>query len=358
MGVRKNHHFVPQFYFRRFSSDGRSICVLRRDTGILVAQAPIKSQSSKKWFYGDDKFESALAEIEGYCHHALEELAQCDDPKTLSLERYALVLVWINLQRARTQAAREDTQAMIDKYTKVITEIAVNTDPKIAAIAAKLPNPLSDHVKADPVAFQQTTIKIAIEQTGALLDLVPVLLLNSTNRPFVFGDAPVALHNSYFGRVKHRGVLGLANAGFLAFLPLSPTLTFALIDGESYQIKRLFSNKIKIKDLSDIAALNKLQLHTASECLYFHSSEYNNYVKSLWDAEHSNLAPHVGKVVEGQLVLDEKGDGKQVLHNFSPQVPFGLQLSFLKHEVFGDDDQRPNFRRSYQNGYFDRHYRK
>ena len=54
MSALRNHHFVPQFYFRRFSTDGKSICLLTRATGKTVRQATIKGQASKIGYYGDE----------------------------------------------------------------------------------------------------------------------------------------------------------------------------------------------------------------------------------------------------------------------------------------------------------------
>jgi len=46
MSKRKNHHFVPQFYFRRFSVDERSICALARSSGKTIPTASIKAQAT------------------------------------------------------------------------------------------------------------------------------------------------------------------------------------------------------------------------------------------------------------------------------------------------------------------------
>jgi hypothetical protein len=59
MSALRNHHYVPQFYFRRFSGDQKSICLLTRSTGKTVPRAPIKGQASKIGYYGDEEVESA-----------------------------------------------------------------------------------------------------------------------------------------------------------------------------------------------------------------------------------------------------------------------------------------------------------
>ena len=86
MAERKNHHYVPKFYFRRFSKDEKSICLLRREGGQAVPSAAIKHQASKNKFYERDDVEKALGEVEGQASEALKQLAAVQSPMELSEE--------------------------------------------------------------------------------------------------------------------------------------------------------------------------------------------------------------------------------------------------------------------------------
>jgi len=78
-----------------------------------------------------------------------------------------------------------------------------------------------DSVRANPAQAQLVEMNAALESAGRLADLMPVMLINRTVRPFIFGDAPVALYNGYYRDVRHRGVLGFDTPGLMVFLPLS-----------------------------------------------------------------------------------------------------------------------------------------
>lgn len=75
MAEKTNQHFVPQFYFRFFSNDGKSICMLNRKNGNAVNTAQIEGQASKKYFYGENlETENFLAETEGFFSSVLKKL--------------------------------------------------------------------------------------------------------------------------------------------------------------------------------------------------------------------------------------------------------------------------------------------
>lgn len=64
MADKENQHFVPQYYFRFFSKDQKSVSLLRIINGTVVETAPIKGQASKSYFYGGAAVERQITEIE------------------------------------------------------------------------------------------------------------------------------------------------------------------------------------------------------------------------------------------------------------------------------------------------------
>ena len=340
MGSRKNHHFVPQFYFRRFSLDQRSICVLRRDTGEVVRQASIKSQACKSRFYGEDSMEEALGSIEGLCSSALRQLVEVKNPMLLSQEDRNYVLTWLALQRSRTMAAREIGQPMRDALLPAYIQMTVGEmDNYSDSDKLKLQDAIDSEFS--PVRNQLTEMGIATECAPSLGDLCPLLLFNSTNRPFIFGDAPVVFYNGFCRDVVRRGVLGFDTPGLLVIFPLTPHALLLLVDAEIYKIKRARLNQIKIQELRDVAALNKLQLHSASSCVYFNEFRFQAYVSELWRSEKHNLRAPLGHVNEGPGFCSGTGESVgEIIHAFQPQLPYKLSLSFLEHEVMSDREYR------------------
>ncbi len=343
MAERKNHHYVPKFYFRRFSQDEKSICLLRREGGEVMSSAAIKHQASKNKFYERDDIEKALGDVEGQANKALKQLAAVQSPMELSEEAVYMVLVWVALQNARTVQARVRAQPMNDRLTQLLLEVEINKQDDLSQeekvrMIADLPS-----IGGDQVNLQLMEMQIAMESgPPALRDLSPLLLENKTNRPVIFGDAPCVFYNAHlFFFMKLRGVLGYESPGLMVILPLSPKLLLILLDDGAYEVKRARANRVDVRDLQDVAALNTLQLHAAAECVYFHEMAFAPYVKALWSAASRSLAKQLGQVNDAPGFNSSTGEAMgDILHSFVPQLPYRLTLSFLKHAILGDGDSR------------------
>jgi hypothetical protein len=347
MSNRKNHHFVPQFYFRRFSSDERSICALTKTAGALIEKASIKSQASRDNFYGSAEIESALGDIEGACSATLRNLETLNNPMRLDAADFSNLLLHLSLQRTRTLSARENMQPIQDNLIRTFAEAALRDSKDLdeetrAELLENLP-----HLGADPVGFQRDLMRIAVETTGALGDLLPIMLINRTSRPFIFSDAPVIYYNALCKNVRNRGVLGVNVPGLLVFLPLSASKCLMLADAANYKVLRVRDGSVPLRELRDVAALNKLQIHAASNCVYFGEFKYAKYVQALWQEEKHRIRPHLGVVREIPTYdPNTRAHTGKVLHGFEPQLPFPLSLSFLVHEVLDDSMYCATYRRT------------
>lgn len=339
MSNRKNHHFVPQFYFRRFSADGRSVCVLPRISGKPIRTASIKAQASKDRFYGSDEIETLLGRIEEKSSHALRALAEQHNPLEIPIEHVSTLFVWLALQRSRTDSARQRNQPMSDMLLRLFLSTEIGNDESLTADEREQRLTDVESLSMDPVQAQLTEMQVSIESSRILKDLKPLLLENRTNRPFIFGDSPVILHNAHYEKVKSRGVLGYGTPGLLLSYPLGPHLSLLLLDDACYRVKRERGGRILLRELRDVMALNKLQLHAASSCVYFHDFKYAPYVESLWRDERAAFAPHAALVHEAPGYDADTGHPiGNIVHSYQPLLPYKLRLSFLEHDVFGDAD--------------------
>jgi hypothetical protein len=341
MANKKNQHYVPKFYFRFFCGAEDEICVLNRRNGAVYEHAPIRSQASGNNFYGNVEVENAIGQLEGIFSTALQKLRDMNDFHALGEEQYLALLQGIAFQRSRTQSARSKSKAGQDRITQLEAEIRVNTSTSITeAERTQLRQLLSSYrVEGNPQHYQALEMRISLESAHYLADLVPALLINKTNRPFIFGDAPAVFYNSYCREVTHTGVLGLKVAGLQVFLPLGPDKLLAFFDPSVYRLRRLRGYNLSVTNLSDVATLNKLQIHNASSAAYFANFRYAQYVQELWRQERNRLSEHVGKVVEAP-VSDEHGTptGNDILHAFEPQLQMKLCLSFVEHDVVKESE--------------------
>lgn len=345
MAERRNHHYVPQFFFRRFSQDGKRICCVLRKGGKYIPDASIKGQACKAWFYGNAEIEDALSKIEGGCSHALRALSACSNPALLPPDDVELLLIHIMLQRSRTQSARDMGRAHQNKLLQLHLEMQLARDSCISeAERAELQELLPD-IEMDPVKAQGFEMIIALENTNAIRDLMPIILRNKTVRPFIFGDAPVVFYNPYCRDVVLRGVLGFRAQGLLVIMPLDSWNCLILVDAEVYKIRGGRNNQISVRSLSDVASLNKLQICAATNGIYFEEPKYSNYVISLLEQERNNLTKHEGRVVTAPG-FDATANAYigDIVHSFQPQLSYRPLFTFLQHPVLSDNDSRRLYR--------------
>lgn len=340
MADRANQHYVPKFYFRYFSENGKSISLLRRDTGAIVANAPIRGQASKRYFYGNVEIEGALSKMESHFSRALGRLKTGGFFEELATEDFVLTIQSIMLQKSRTMSARKKSKEMQDRLLQPHMECAVNNDESLPEETKVEFRKIAQILEANPVQYQGVEMSIAVECAEGLLDLLPIVLRNKTNRPFIFGDSPVVFLNPHMKNVNLRGVLGAQIPGLIVLYPLDEHHCIMLIDEARYHIKRLHGAVLAGRALADVASINKLQIHNASNAVYFGELRYSQYIAELWRQEKSRLRDHRGNVVEAPGI-DQYGEPMgDILHAFEPQLPFIPRFSFLEYQELPEEEYR------------------
>ncbi|HHT9113890.1 MAG: DUF4238 domain-containing protein [Planctomycetes bacterium] len=347
MADKSNQHYVPKFYFRFFSLDGKRICVLNRKNGLTIEHAPIKGQASKNYYYGDLTVEDRLQVIDGLFSSVLHNLKNAGTFEGYDPKSYVLLLQNLMLQKSRTLSARNKSKPMQDRLLQLYLEVQINNDEKLTEEQKDRFLGMIGNVAANPKQYQNMEMAVSVDVAEYLMDLVPVMLINKTNRPFIFSDAPVVFCNLLLQKITLRGVLGAQTPGLLIFYPLSPKHLILLFDANSYRIKGVRNSVLSVRDLKDVAALNKLQIHNASNAVYFSEYQYSRYVSELWRQEKTKLREHRGTVVEAPG-FDHDGEPLgDIVHSFEPQLPFFPDFIFLYHEIVQEKDYRFSRREEY-----------
>jgi Protein of unknown function (DUF4238) len=331
MADSANQHYVPQFYFRGFSSDNRSVCVLNRGNGHTIPTASIKGQASKKYFYGNADVEKRLQQVDGAFSRVVRRFRECAGFDEFSGDDYYILLQNIMLQKSRTMSARSRSKAMQDRLLQLHLEMRVHADESLDDETRHAFLNCAGEAEADPRQYQALEMSLALECVDSLLDLLPVMLENRTNRPFIFGDAPVVFSNPHLRQIRLRGVLGAQTPGLMIFYPLSPDRQLMFLDEEVYRLKRQTSNFLLMHDLLDVSTLNRLQIQNASSTVYFHDYKFARYVASLWEQERARLANNQGAVFEAPG-FDQHGESMgDIFHSFERQLPLVPKLSFTQY---------------------------
>src|SRR6185312_6814110 len=252
MAEKKNQHFVPKFLLRKFSDDGKSLALVLLSAGKIVRGASLTNQCAKDYFYGrDSAVEDAVAAWEGEIAATVRNL----DPhvlQNLPFDKLYQLRQYAHYQHRRTEGAAEMINSMVDNLGKAILKESPN---------GSLPNP--HDVRLGLKEPQHLSLYNAATSTPFLLDLAMKFLVRSEPPGFVTSDDPVVLSNQWAEHhpkfTNYRGVTGLALKGLQMFLPLSPQVTLAVFDQQTYRCGNSAS-LVRHVSADDANRLNKLQV--------------------------------------------------------------------------------------------------
>ncbi|WP_312446960.1 DUF4238 domain-containing protein [Stutzerimonas nitrititolerans] len=331
MADKENQHFVPQYYFRFFSNDQKSISLLNKRTGKIVKTASIKGQASKSFFYGDADVENKVTEIESSFIADLRKTKREKSFECLSEEEVLSVIRAVLFQRSRTLAQRIDGKRQQDYLARLMAEVAINNNPQLSSSDRVDLLSMLDYVEADPIPFQGLGMALAIIQAEYLMDLKRLVIKNRTRYPFIFSDAPAVLINPMQQKVRSRGVLGMLTPGIIALLPLGPRLAIMFYDGNSYKVKGETKGVLNLRALADVDELNKLQMQSSAVSVYFNDYAFADYVLKLWSAVKKYLDDAPKGVIEESTLLDGE-EQREFFHMYDRQLPVMPKFSFLSYE--------------------------
>lgn len=305
MPKKKMQHYVPKFYFKLFSIDGNTINLFDKNQKKFRSKIPYKTLCRESYFYGrDTEIEKSFEGIEMLQVETIKKLINEKDISSLDENKYFHLLLFLLFQYSRTKIEKEKAKNFTDKYIKEIIKRKIKYDKK-----------LLDKIKI--VSRRDHILKIYYYITAAPLisDLKPVLLLNESKENFIFSDAPVIFHNTYFDYLEG-GTRGMQCRGLQIFCPLNSKLMIMLFDEDIYNIKN--QDHVVITSPKDAKGINSLQLFYSDRYIYFSDEEQ---LKSIGDL-YVKLSPHVTDYAKKELIC---GNGAL----YEPNIKFNLNLSFV-----------------------------
>jgi hypothetical protein len=332
-----HHHFVPQYHFRLFAGGKRYIHLASRDISRFVRFASVKGQCARHKFYGNERVEDWLSNIESRhaaIYRAVIDIAWDGRTTTLSNEEDNYLREAILLQHSRTPRharvlASATDQMMLHTYCEYLK--ALPTTPERQATIEAI-----QHGKAILKNSQFISLMLSIRldprAVAAVSDLALLILRNHTQVPFIMGDAPCVFSNRYMRDIRDSGVLGLMTRGLMAVLPIDPRTQVLLYDAAVYTAEYSTAGCIDVFRIADVSLLNALQIHSAEENVYFADVSSETYLRELLSAHRRHLQDHRGKFVihgPGKILITGIPNTDEVLHVFEPQLPITLDLSFM-----------------------------
>ena len=284
MTDKKNQHYVPKFYLRKFSYQGneKQIGLFNVRKSFFYATAPLKNQGSKDFFYGvDGIIEDGLSVIEGTLAESLRNaISNRRVPDKLSKE-HANLLMFIGLTHLRNPVIIQNLKDLVKSAQARAQELDPDFDPTEFF-------PDIDHEKVVKVALSQVREVIPI-----MADLDFKLLINRTKTPFITSDFPVIKYNQFLENRKwSHGKTGYGNTGLQIIIPLNDELAILFYDGLIYNVGSKKKDYLGIIKEKDVDQLNTLQLLNYLETVYFNEKMTEKEIRKLAEASAKFTQPN------------------------------------------------------------------
>ena len=314
--TKRKHHFVPKFYLSAFQSAAKRIHLCNLRSGLTVEGASLKNQCYRRGFYGEaDDVEDTLASLETLAAPVLQTIRTEKVLPRGGTDQYLALLAFVAAQTLRTTVVASRTDAHVDKMMKQ----AHSRDPRFGG------------VDIETVRFAYVhPVLAALGGLPSMLDAIADLrghLVISAKARFMTSDNPAFRYNQYCEGIDHVGTTGALCRGFEIFIPLAPDLYLVLYDDTTYRVRPLerFSRR-STATASDEVALNKIQLVSADENVYF--SDWAHA-----EAVERRLADITRDRIADPTVVQEYGQdddpNSSLLHTFERTPNLNLALSFL-----------------------------
>lgn len=249
----REHHFVPQFYLRGFSTNGRSLNSFNFARGLWIKQASIKHECSRRNLHSfAPGLEQHLKLLEDQASNVIRRVCQWRQPPPRDVAARLWLLTFVAFQRSRTPSAIRQVTAFSEYFRELLGDQA----------------PSTDELDENPLAL---TLNTTAQVIPVAQDLEMHLIVNASGHEFITSDNPVVLHNQYCEGIKYRGVNGWACTGLQVFLPLSPSELLLLFDSGVYRVGRSQHGETAtlVSNIDDVKAFNSLQIHNAEANVYF-----------------------------------------------------------------------------------------
>ena len=218
----KKHHFVPQAQLRHFAADSRqnSIFVFDKERDVSFRTSILNAGSENDFntvAIGETvwNFEDLLDQVDRRSALLVKQIIKRQSLAWMGLEERIALADLFAVQSLRTRLSRTTPLKIVEQLREAVRKVGYD------------PDDMADMVLPSERSLRLTAVKAYLERDAhraAFGRLVPVLYRSLGNERFITSDHPVTLTNAFpYGEAM------VGAQGVLALLPLSPTLTIALV---------------------------------------------------------------------------------------------------------------------------------
>jgi len=321
---KKNQHYVPKFYLKQFSFQNnlKQIGLFNSRNSLFIEKAPLKTQGSKNFYYGDDgTIENKLSEIEGILAFTIKEICETGLIPTKDTEKYFSLLAFISITHLRNPISIEGKIQAFEAARNKLIEL----------------HPKTDIDKLMPAVTHDQALELSFGMVNHIMqmirDLEIKILINKTNLSFITSDNPIVKYNQFLeSRNWHGSKTGFGVVGLQIFVPLNQNVMLVLFDNSIYKIGNKKQKTIEISKPSEVYQLNLLQILNCTDTIYFNHSFNEFEARSLFEKSKKFIKANISKASIATLVEpNEKETSKDnllIMHNSDCEI--NLSISSFK----------------------------
>ncbi len=305
MPENKKQHYVPQFLLKNFhnSQSNKAISMYNIPNNLCVQSTSISKQACRDYFYSEDTdVEKILSIAESDANGIIKKIIQSVSIPGVEDNEYPKLLNFITLQLYRTKYIMDDVQAYHEQIAKIKKDMIESHYPE-------------KHLERYQIKVNINKVKILFRfslSSPLLSDLMMLILVNKTTKPFVISDNPVIVHNPLLFEKFNGNTEGICQIGTCMFLPISPKLCLLLYDSYYYGIRN--DNKVVVLNQEkDVFSLNILQCLNADINIFTNDTKYLPEVERIYlehetyklHKNHENIViPQTLESIDGETIND------------------------------------------------------
>ena len=326
-GETKNQHYVPQFYQRNFSVDGKTIGAYILEKEKAVEQAPIKHQSSEDYFYSENmKIEEALSGMEGMASDVIAKILA--EPKTVrSKEERYTIYSFVMIQIGRTLAQANFLQETADKTARMMLKkyVAAMRNSEDATEVEGITDEIIDSVSINLKEPGLFALGNQAQLVNTCVDLECKVLVNNTRVSFIISDNPACMYDTFLERMNEF-TYALGSRGLQIYFPLSDKIALFYYDSKCYKLGDRKKKYVEMNDENDIWELNKLSACSANKVIYYKSGTISKpEIVSLGE-----LALRFKPEDQVETIEGGKSDKGEIVGTLRRSMFCQLKLNFVK----------------------------
>jgi hypothetical protein len=327
----KKLHYIPQYYFKLFSLDGKTIFLynLKKD---VCRKVGIYDVCAEDYFYSRNPIvEKIFSELEGSSAILLRKIIELESLVALSNIDLNNLKFYILFQYGRTKAsailATEMANIIFDmkkpEILKFTEEKGINVrKTDIDKVKIKLEQPVG------------LPLMICMASGALLFDLKCVLIKNEAKIDFIFSDNPVILFDSFFNNKVDAGTTGISSRGLQIIYPINSNLLLCIYDPVFYDIDASeISQKLITKKNKDVQRLNGLQILSCNDSIFFGRKSMEMKVRQRFYEIKEKIPKLKAETRTADILSLPEGGYKETIFTSSSKIKYNLEtLSFLKHK--------------------------